>query len=132
MDKHISILLVDDDEDDRKLFWEAIEEIDQTITRISRTDGQEALLYLQNENNPVPDFIFLDLRMPGLSGDKCLEEIKKDPRMATVPVIVYTTSREVKESVKLKKIGAAHFMSKPTSPDEIYFMLSFVLGEKWN
>jgi len=132
MDKHITILLVDDDADDRKLFLEAAKEVDETITCVTVTNGQDALFYLKNEANPLPDFIFLDLRMPGLSGQKCLEEIKKDPRLVPVPVIVYTTSREVEESIRLKKSGAAHFMSKPTSPDEVYYMVSSVLGEKWN
>ena len=70
--------------------------------------------------------------MPGLSGQQCLEEIKKDFRLASIPVIVYTTSRDLKESETLKKLGAAHFMSKPVSPDDVYYMVSFVLGEKWN
>jgi CheY-like chemotaxis protein len=69
--------------------------------------------------------------MPGLSGRQCLEEIKKDARLEPVPVIVYTTSTDVRESVELKQLGAAHFMSKPVSPDDVYYMLSVVLGEKW-
>ena len=127
----MTILLVDDDEDDRKLFFEAVGDVDQAIRCIAAVDGQEALVYLSNAANPVPDFIFLDLRMPGLSGQQCLEEIKKDSRVASVPIIVYTTSRDVKESATLKKAGAVHFMSKPTSPDDVYYMVSFVLGEKW-
>jgi FixJ family two-component response regulator len=51
--------------------------------------------------------------------------------MAKVPVIVYTTSRDVGESVKLKKLGAAHFASKPVSEEDVYYMVSFVLGESW-
>jgi CheY-like chemotaxis protein len=70
--------------------------------------------------------------MPGLSGQQCLEAIKKDLRLASIPVIVYTTSRDLKESETLKKLGAAHFMSKPVSPDDVYYMVSFVLSEKWN
>jgi CheY-like chemotaxis protein len=127
----MNILLVDDDEDDRKLFFEAAGEVDQAITCIGATNGDEALLYLNDKNNPLPDFIFLDLRMPGLSGRQCLAEIKKDARLVPVPVIVYTTSTDVKESVELKQLGAAHFMSKPVSPDDVYYMLSVVLGEKW-
>jgi DNA-binding response OmpR family regulator len=69
--------------------------------------------------------------MPGMSGQKCLEEIKKTPRLRSVPVIVYTTSREVDESIRLKEMGAAHFMSKPTSPAEVYYMVSLVLSEQW-
>jgi CheY-like chemotaxis protein len=128
----MTILLIDDDEDDRKLFFEAVGEVDKAIKCIAAVDGQEAIQYLSDVANPVPDFIFLDLRMPGLSGQQCLEEIKKDTRLASVPVIVYTTSRDVKESETLKKLGAVHFMSKPVSPDDVYYMVSIVLGEKWD
>ncbi|HEV9035737.1 MAG TPA: response regulator [Puia sp.] len=127
----MTILLVDDDEDDRSLFIEAAKEVDSTIICHSASDGMEALAYLRDDRNDVPDFIFLDLRMPGLSGEECLIEIKREPRMADVPVIVYTTSRDVRESVKLKQLGAAHFASKPVSQEEVYFMLSFVIGERW-
>jgi len=132
MDKRTTILLVDDDADDRKLFFEAVRDFDETIFCVSASNGQDALLYLKNETNSLPDFIFLDLRMNGLSGKKCLEEIKKDARLHPVPVIIYTTSRDVKESIELKKMGAAHFMSKPNSPDDVYYMVSYVLGEKWD
>ena|ERR1700676_2630803 len=131
MEKPITILLVDDDADDRMLFIEAVNEFDNNIACISASDGLEALHYLNNEANLLPDFIFLDLRMPGLSGQKCLEEIKKVSRLKIVPVIVYTTSRDVEESIKLKEMGASHFMSKPTSPEEVYYMVSLVLSEKW-
>jgi CheY-like chemotaxis protein len=127
----MTILLVDDDEDDRKLFIEATKEVDSTITCYSASDGTEALAYLRDDRNEVPDFIFLDLRMPGLSGEECLMEIKLEPRMANVPVIVYTTSRDVRESVRLKQLGAAHFASKPVSPEDVFYMVSFVLGERW-
>ena len=63
MDKHITILHVDDDADDRKLFSEAAMEVDEKITCVSLTNGQDALLYLRREENPLPDFIFLDLRI---------------------------------------------------------------------
>lgn len=127
----MTILLIDDDDDDRKLFTEAVNEFDDHITCINTSGGLEALEYLNSELNQLPDYIFLDLRMPGLSGQQCLEEIKKVPRLALIPVIVYTTSREVDESIKLKEMGASHFMSKPTSPGEVYYMISLVLSEKW-
>jgi len=132
MKKIITVLLVDDDDDDRNLFFEAVREFDNDITGVGLSNGTDAIDYLKNENNSVPDFIFLDLRMNGLSGQKCLEEIKSDDRLKSIPVIVYTTSKDVDESIKLKKLGAAHFMSKPTSPEEIYFMISVVLNENWS
>jgi len=128
----MTILLVEDDEYDRKLFVEATGEVDKTITCVTANNGQEALVYLTNEANRLPDFIFLDLRMHGMSGKQCLKEIKQDLRLRPVPVIVYTTSRDVKESIELKNLGAAHFMSKPVSPDEVYYLISFVLSENWS
>ena len=127
----MTILLIDDDEDDRKLFFESVKEVDPSISGVSASGCTEALKYLKDESKILPDFIFLDLRMPGLSGEKCLEAIKKDARILHIPVIVYSTSREVSDSVALKKMGAAHFMSKPTAPEEVFFMISFVLNEKW-
>jgi DNA-binding NtrC family response regulator len=132
MGDQISILLVDDDEDDRSLFFDAVKEVDTTIECVGAANGLDALVYLNNEANRLPKYIFLDLRMPGLSGEQCLAEMKKVPRLAAIPVIVYSTSREVRESIGLKKLGAAHFMSKPTSPEEVYYLVSFVLNEKWD
>jgi len=128
----MTILLIDDDEDDRKLFFEATAEYDDTIKYVAAADAGEALLYLNDAANALPDFIFLDLRMPGLTGEQCLLEIKKSSRLASIPVVIYTTSRDVKESVRLKGLGAAHFMSKPVLPDDVYYLVSFVLGEKWS
>ena len=128
----MTILLIDDDEDDRKLFFEATAEVDMAITCIGAADAEAALMYLNDPANTLPDFIFLDLRMPGFSGEQCLIEIKKKARLASIPVIVYTTSRDEKESAKLKELGAAHFMSKPAMPDDVYYMVSFVLSEKWD
>jgi CheY-like chemotaxis protein len=127
----MTILLVDDDEDDRKLFAEAAREVDNSINCLSASDGMEALGFLRDDHNELPDYIFLDLRMPGLTGEECLVEIKKEARLAAIPVIVYTTSRDVRESVRLKQLGAAHFMSKPVSPGDVYYMVSFVLNERW-
>jgi DNA-binding response OmpR family regulator len=127
----MNILLIEDDKDDRKLFFEAARDFDPRIAFVGVPGGEEALLYLKDVRNPLPDFIFLDLRMPGLTGQQCLVEIKKDARLAPVPVIVYTTSKDEKESILLKSLGAAHFMTKPASPDEVYYMVSFVLGEQW-
>lgn len=127
----MTILLVDDDEDDRKLFFDATRDVDKTIECVEAKNGDEALLYLNDRANALPDFIFLDLRMPGLSGQQCLEEIKMDARLASIPVIVYTTSRDEKESARLMELGAVHFMSKPVMPEDVYYMVAFALGEKW-
>ena len=61
-----------------------------------------------------------------------LEEIMKDKRLQHIPVFIYTTSREVMDSINLKENGAVHFISKPADPAEIYYILSAVLNEKWH
>ena len=94
--------------------------------------AEDGFIALKILREVLPDIILTDLRMPGMSGQQCLEAIKQDSRLKPVPVIVYTTSRDEKESIVLKNLGAAHFMSKPVFPDEVYYLVSFVLGEVWN
>ncbi|MES1219329.1 MAG: response regulator [Bacteroidota bacterium] len=131
MKANITIFIADDDEDDMNLFIESAREIDEMINFVTASDGQQAMRILKDERNPLPDYIFLDLRMPRINGKKCLEEIKKDERLRHIPVFIYTTSRDVKDSIELKKRGAAHFISKPANPSEIFYILSTVLGDKW-
>jgi CheY-like chemotaxis protein len=131
MKDNLVILIVDDDEDDRKLFIESAKEINASITFFTASDGQEALRILKDEHYKLPDYIFLDLRMPRIGGRKCLEEIGKDKRLKDIPVFIYTTSTDVKDSMELKDMGAVHFISKPADPTDIYYILSVLLDEKW-
>jgi len=131
MKENITIFIVDDDEDDRILFIESAKEVDEKIKFVTASDGQEAVRILKDERTPLPDYIFLDLRMPRISGRQCLEEIMKDERLRHIPVFIYTTSRDVTDSIELKKQGAVHFISKPENPNDIYYILSIVLDEKW-
>ena len=132
MKEHITIFIADDDEDDKKLFIESAKEVSNGIDCITASDGQEALRLLKDEGSPLPDYIFLDLRMPRIGGKKCLEEIRKDKRLQHIPVFIYSTSKDVKDSAELKKNGAVHFISKPANPEDIYYILSVVLEEKWD
>jgi CheY-like chemotaxis protein len=132
MKNNISFLIVDDDADDKMLFIEAAKEIDDTIECLTANNGEQALEFLRNPENRLPDFIFLDIRMPRMDGKKCLSEIKKDERLAHIPVVIYTTSKEGEESMKLRSMGAFHFMTKPGNPDEIFYLISFVIDEHAN
>lgn len=128
----MSFLIVDDDADDRMLFIEAVREIDETIECTIARNGEQALQFLRNFEYSLPDFIFLDIRMPRLNGKKCLFEIKKDERLKNIPVIIYTTSKAVEESKELRAMGAFHFISKPRNADEIFYLISFVIDEQAN
>jgi DNA-binding NtrC family response regulator len=127
-----SFLIVDDDADDRMLFIEAVREIDKSIECKIARNGEQALKLLSNIEYPLPDFIFLDIRMPRIDGKKCLVEIKKDEGLKNIPVIIYTTSKGVEESKELRDMGAFHFISKPRTADEIFYLISFVMDEHAN
>ncbi|WP_153799173.1 response regulator [Foetidibacter luteolus] len=129
MNKKQVILIVDDDEDDKQLFFEAVKEVDETIECRAASDGMEALKMLNDKKNSVPDYIFLDLRMPGIGGKKCLLEMRKKERLRNIPVIVYSTSTEIRDENEFKEAGVVHFISKPANPQEIYYLVSFVINE---
>ena len=131
MKENITIFIVDDDEDDKNLFIDSAKEVNKEINFMTASNGQEAMRILKDEHNLLPDYIFLDLRMPRINGKQCLEQIKKDERLRHIPVFIYTTSRNVEESIELEKKGAVHFISKPANPTDIYYILSIVLNEKW-
>jgi CheY-like chemotaxis protein len=125
-----NILLIDDDADDSKYFMEAVSEIDASINCVTAKDGEQALQQLRDATSPLPDYIFLDLRMPKVNGRQCLIQIKADDKLKDIPVIVYTTSREVEESEELKNLGAVRFVTKPTNTEEIYYVISQALEEQ--
>ncbi len=128
----LRLLLVDDDADDRDFFAEAVREIDPSIDCMTAQDGATGIAYLQQATTAtLPNYIFLDLRMPGMSGRNFLQLVKENARLQHIPVIVYSTSSDVKDAEDLVGLGASHFTTKPVNPDEIYYVLSVILGEKW-
>jgi CheY-like chemotaxis protein len=129
MEKKTNLLIVDDDTDDRSLFIEAVRDVDENIQCTEARNGEEALELLNNSAAALPDCIFLDLRMPRLSGKKCLQQIKTDERLKNIPVYIYTTSRGVEESAELKQMGALHFISKPNSEEDVYYLVAMALEE---
>lgn len=108
-------LLVDDDLDDHEIFLLAIESIDQPIDFVSATNGFEALDKLTLKTGFVPDYIFLDLNMPRMNGRQCLREIKQQPHLEHVPVVIYSTSSAPADVEATLGMGATAFIQKPSS-----------------
>ena len=118
--KPITILLADDDEEDRMLTSEALAE-----SRVSNDlrfvgDGEELLDYLYNrgqyaerDSAPAPGLILLDLNMPRKDGREALREIKADPDLRRIPVIVLTTSKAEEDIYRTYDLGANSFITKP-------------------
>ena len=111
------VLIVDDDDDDRELFCEAIGHVSKEIKCIHATDGEMALRLLRADDKSTPDYIFLDLNMPRLNGKECLAEIKKINKVKDVPVIIYSTSNHRKDMEDTQLLGAADFLHKPNEFD---------------
>jgi CheY-like chemotaxis protein len=114
-----TVLIIDDDVDDIFFLTEAIHQIDDTIQCYSALNGDQALKFLLNTNNPTPDFIFLDLNMPKVGGKQCLLRIKSLPDFRNIPIIVCTTSQNKTEVSELIESGAAYFLTKPTNQADL-------------
>jgi len=82
-----TIMFVDDDPDDVKIFGEAVKEVDSEINFLSASSGTKALEILGTRKE-LPDFIFLDVNMPRMNGMQFLEAIKKDKKFSGIPVVM--------------------------------------------
>lgn len=125
----ITVLIVDDDDDDKEMFIEAASEINFSVDCIQVSNGQEALQLLKKEEF-TPDYIFLDLNMPRMNGKQCLEYLKKNEKLKSIPVIIYTTSKRHEDKEETKKLGALHFITKPSSMNALKRELEFVFSKQ--
>ena len=120
--KPIEILMADDDPEDRMLVLDAWEESRVANSLSFVEDGQELMDYLRRQGKyesdfgkPLPDLILLDLNMPKKDGREALKEIKVDPRLRRIPVIILTTSKEEADILKTYDLGANSFIKKPVT-----------------
>jgi len=112
--QNYTCFLIDDDADDREIFAMALEDADKSYNCVTAKNGVDALEKLNSNEKFVPDYIFLDLNMPMLSGKECLKELKKISRLSHVPVIIYSTSSHEKDIEETKQMGASYFLTKPS------------------
>lgn len=125
--KPVEILLVEDNPADVELTMEALQD-GKLLNHISvAQDGMEAMAFLKREapfgNAPRPDLILLDLNLPRKNGFEVLEEVKSDPKLMQIPVVVLTTSNADRDVVKSYDLKANCYVCKPVELDEF---LSFV------
>jgi CheY-like chemotaxis protein len=108
------LFLIDDDQDDREIFKEAVASFDPKIEIIFASDGIEALEILSS-TKIQPDLIFLDYNMPRMNGLECLKRLKSDFSLRNIPVVMYTTSGDREQEKVILKLGADHYMQKTVS-----------------
>jgi CheY-like chemotaxis protein len=129
--QHLNIFLVDDDEDDRILFKEVIEEISIRTKLSLFHDGQELMDYLSLPNIQLPDLIFLDLNMPIKNGLQCLKEIRDNPDLNQIVIAIYSTSSSDKDIEDTLVNGANIYITKPTEFTKIKIVIKKVLQINW-
>jgi CheY-like chemotaxis protein len=133
----IVIVLADDDPDDCVLAKEALEESRLANELQVVGDGEELLAYLRHEqayaepeSSPRPGLILLDLNMPRKDGREALREIKADPSLRSIPVVVLTTSRAEEDIYRTYDLGVSSFISKPVTFEGLVDVMR-VLGRYW-
>lgn len=123
--KYSSVLLIDDDVDDRMIFGDVLKELVPDIIYNEAINGEDALAKL--DNDLIPDLIFLDLNMPRVDGKQLLAEMKKKEHLKHIPVIIYTTSSYEADKRETQELGAAYFITKPNSLHELSHLLRGIL-----
>ena len=133
----ITVLMADDDPDDRLMTQEAWEENRIANTLLFVNDGEELMDYLYHrerhsdpKTSPRPGLILLDLNMPKKDGREALKEIKADPDLARIPIVIITTSNAEEEIARSYDLGVNSFLSKPVTFDELVQMIH-LLNEYW-
>jgi CheY-like chemotaxis protein len=140
-DKHkipITILICDDDEDDRMLTQQALEDAHISNDLRFVEDGEQLLDYLYQRGEysgetgsaPRPGLILLDLNMPKMDGRDALKVMKGDPTLLDIPVVVLSTSSLDEDVVKSYKMGVNSFITKPVTFSGLVEAMN-VLGRYW-
>lgn len=135
--KPITILMAEDDPDDRLLADKALKARRLANDLRFVEDGEELMDYLHHRGkyadpctSPRPGLILLDLNMPRKDGREALAEIKADPHLKRIPIVVLTTSKAEEDILRSYDIGANSYITKPVTFDELAGAIQ-VLAQYW-
>lgn len=134
--KPITILMAEDDADDRILAKEALHEGRLVNDLRFVDDGEDLLAYLRHEGKyagtdaPRPGLVLLDLNMPKMDGRTALKEIKNDPDLRQIPVVALTTSKADEDIYRAYDLGVNSYIIKPVTFEALVDILQ-TLGKYW-
>ena len=133
----ITILMADDDEDDRMLAKSAFEECRVANPLVFAEDGEELMDYLCRRGRyerliraRLPGLILLDLNMPRKDGREAIREIKDDPGLCHIPIVVLTTSQAEEDILRSYRLGASSYIRKPVTFESLVEVVK-ALGQYW-
>ena len=129
--EYTSIILADDDEDDRLFFTDAFDELKINTKVLTFKDGAELMDYLNTEAVQMPEILFLDLNMPKKNGIECLKEIKSNTRFGDIAVAIYSTSSSEEHIEETFISGANIYIKKPNDFNTLKKVLSDVVTINW-
>jgi two-component system, chemotaxis family, response regulator Rcp1 len=121
--KPIELLLVEDNPGDARLTREALSmsKVRNNLHRVA--DGEEAMRFLRRDGNfagaPTPDLILLDLNLPRRDGREVLEDIKSDPALKHIPVVILTSSQADEDIIHSYQLHANCFITKPVDLEQL-------------
>ena len=133
--KHIRIWIADDDLEDFQFIKKTFEDNQQPVSLSHIENGQYLIDILKAQSKfskfgDLPNLILLDLNMPRKNGLDVLKEIKENPLLCKIPVIIFTTSRSVKDIERSYELGASCYLTKPQTSVEWTNTLLY-LGKFW-
>lgn len=115
MENGQTVHLGDDDEDDRMLIKDALEEANPDVTVIEAEDGQELIENVKNSDDLSETVVIIDMNMPKMNGIEAIKEIKADPQLVDLPTVMLSTSSNPELKKKALAAGADEFFVKPNS-----------------
>ena len=127
----LRILLVDDDQDDRQFFANALESLDMNIELHQVENGQECLDFLNDESGDSINLIFLDLNMPVMDGIQCLEKSRTNDEHNDKIIAIYSTSKADRDIEETFVKGANIYIMKPSSFKDLKASLKQVIKTNW-
>jgi two-component system response regulator len=132
MVEKIEVLMVEDDPGDADLTQELLEEAKIMVNVNVVDDGEKAIAYLRRQGKYTqavrPDLILLDLNLPRKDGREVLQEVKSDPDLKRIPVVVLTTSDADEDILKSYNLGANSFVTKPVGLEQFANIVKSIEG----
>lgn len=121
--RKLNIILAEDDNDDRLLFEEAIDELPVSVKLTAFDNGDELMEWLKRKEPKLPDALFLDLNMPRKNGFAALGEIKRNTKLQDMPVIIFSTTTNREMIKQVFKDAAHYYIRKPVNFWELKKMI---------
>jgi CheY-like chemotaxis protein len=119
----VYVLLIEDDPADALMIREALGDSRLPVRLARARSGPRAMRFLRHRETRLPDVILLDLGLPGRHGLQVLADLKADPRLRTIPVVVVTASRRPGDQQRSQDLGASGYIVKPTDFDGLIAMV---------